>query len=334
MADLLQGIDIIQLVLIASITFIVFAIIIFAAMNMGGSKNKKNIDLIRGKSGSDSAENDADLQHKRRAEIAKKLKSSKDEDAEDGEQSKVSISMKLQQAGIESGAAKFWILSAISCVVCIGLGKMMGVGNLALVFFAIVGLLGIPRFILKKLIQRRQKKFLEEFADALDAVVRLLKAGMPVAEAVSMISREFDGPVGEEMSIIYDKQKIGIPLHEAAQEGCRRMPLAEMQMFAAGLAIQAQTGSSLSEVLINLSNVIRARFRLKRKIMALSSEAIASASIIGALPIVVATGLYAVNPEYLEPLFTTETGKHLLMGAGCWMGMGVFVMKQMINFKI
>ena len=80
----------------------------------------------------------------------------------------------------------------------------------------LLALLGLPRFVLKKVIQRRQKKFLEEFADALDAVVRLLKAGMPVSEAISMMSREFEGPVGEEMSIIYDKQKIGVPLHEAA----------------------------------------------------------------------------------------------------------------------
>jgi len=203
-----------------------------------------------------------------------------------------------------------------------------------MVLSGIISFFGIPRFILRQLTKRRQKAFLEEFADALEAMVRLLKAGMPVGEAVSMIAREFDGPVGEEMERIYDKQKIGIPLHEAALEGCRRMPLTEMQMFATGLAIQAQTGSSLSEVLSNLAHVIRARFRLKRKILALSSEAIASASIIGALPPLVGFGLWAVNPEYLEPLLTTPNGKNLLIGAVVWMSIGILVMKQMINFKI
>ena len=198
----------------------------------------------------------------------------------------------------------------------------------------IIGLLGFPRFVLKRITAKRQKTFLEEFPDALEATVRLLKAGMPVSEAISMIAREFEGPVGEEMDRIYDKQKIGVPLHEAAVEATRRMPLTEMQMFATGLSIQAQTGSSLSEVLMNLSGVIRARFRLKRKIKALSSEAVASASIIGALPVLVATGMYFTNYEYIEVLFTTGTGKFLLTISVGMMAFGIFVMKQMINFKI
>ena len=105
-------------------------------------------------------------------------------------------------------------------------------------------------------------------------------------------------------------------------------------MFATAIAIQTQTGSSLSEVLENLANVIRARFKLKRKVKSLSSEATASAGIIGALPVVVAGGMYFINREYIEVLFTDPTGKMLLTGAIIWMGVGVFVMKQMINFKV
>ncbi len=322
----------IQIILIAAIAFIVFAVIIFVAMNSSAKKSKKNIALIRGKGAGESGISEKDLQNKRRAEIAKKLKTSKKEAAKGDD--KTSISMKLQQAGLNMSVRKFWVLSFISGAICILLAKLMAFSLISTILIGITGLLGLPRFILRKAIQRRQKNFLKEFADALDAVVRLLQAGMPVAEAVRMISKEYDGPVGEEMSIIYDKQKIGIPLHEAALEGTKRMPLPEMKMFAAGLAIQAQTGSSLSEVLTNLSRVIRDRFKLKRKIMALSSEAIASASIIGALPAVVAGGLWAVNPEHLEPLFTTPTGKYMLIGSGIWMSIGVFVMKQMINFKI
>ncbi len=325
--------DDIQIILIAAIAFIVVAMILFITMNVGSKDKQKKIDVIRGTSGVDSGVNEKDLQHKRRAEIAKKLKNSRDEEKE-GDPSKASIALRLEQAGSSLAAMHFWILSAISGLLFVGVAKIMAVSLMVMGLFFIIGFMGVPRFILRFAIKRRQKKFLEEFADALDAVVRLLKAGMPVSEAVSMISREFEGPVGEEMSIIYDKQKIGVPLHEAAMEGTRRMPLPEMKMFAAGLAIQSQTGSSLSEVLMNLSGVIRARFRLKRKIMALSSEAIASASIIGCLPIVVGLGLWMVNPEYLEPLFTTPQGKNLLMGAAFWMSCGVLVMKQMINFKI
>ena len=322
----------IQIILITAIVFLIVGVAIFIAMNMGSKQSKKNIDMIRGKHAGDVRVDEKDLQNKRRAEIARKLKSSKDE--EEGDKDKVSISMKLKQAGFSGKTTKFWVLSVVSFFAFLGLAKYMQVELHILIMLGVVGFFGFPRLVLRHMVLKRQQTFLEEFADALDAVVRLLQAGMPVAEAVLMISREFDGPVGEEMSIIYDKQKIGVPLHEAALEGTKRMPLPEMKMFAAGLAIQAQTGSSLSEVLSNLSRVIRARFRLKRKIKALSSEAVSSAAIIGALPILVGGGLYAVNPDYLEPMFTTEEGRGMLTYSAMWMTCGILVMKKMINFKI
>ena len=322
-----------QIILIAAIVFLLVAIALFVIMNSVAKQKQKNIAVIKGIAGGEGYIDEKDIQNKRRAEIAKKLKNTRDEEKKG--QGKETISIKLQQAGLKPAIGKFWILSLISAVACAALAKFAFHLSIMLIgMFFIIGLLGLPRMILKRKIKKRQKKFLEEFADALEAIVRLLKAGMPVSEAVSMITREYDGPVGEEMSIIYDKQRIGIPLHEAVAEGCRRMPLPEMKMFAAGLSIQAQTGSSLSDVLINLARVIRERFKLKRKIMALSSEAISSAAIIAALPPLVATGLYFVSPGYLDPLFFTSFGTQLLMGALFWMVCGVMVMKQMINFKI
>jgi len=242
--------------------------------------------------------------------------------------------MMLEQAGLSWAPMHFWIFSVISFVCFVALAKLTGQNNMIIGMAAIIGFFGFPRFVIKKITDKRQKNFLTEFPDALEATVRLLKAGMPVSEAIAMIAKEFDGPVGDEMSRIYDKQKIGVPIHEAAQDAMRRMPLAEMQMFATGLSIQAQTGSSLSEVLMNLSGVIRARFKLKRKIKALSSEAVASAGIIAALPVLVTLGLYFLNYEYLEVMFITKTGNMLMTGAIAWMGVGCFIMKQMINFRV
>lgn len=320
-------------IIIAVIVVLVVAgTVVAVMMNRTAERKKRMMSVIKGhSSGGEVQVNESDLQNKRRAEIAKKLKDTQNEGKE---KDKTTMTMMLEQAGLSITVVQFWIFSVISMFIFLGLAKLMGQSALVLVLAAIVGFLGFPRFVVKKMSAKRQQNFLEEFPDALEATVRLLKAGMPVSEAIAMIAKEYEGPVGEEMGRIYDKQKIGIPLHEAAQDSMRRMPLAEMQMFATGLSIQAQTGSSLSEVLMNLSGVIRARFKLKRKVKALSSEAVASASIIAALPILVSTGLYFINYEYLEVLFTTSTGNMLLTGAICWMGFGVFIMKQMINFKV
>ncbi len=275
-------------------------------------------------------ESESDGKDRRRADLAKKLQ-------QQGNPRKKGNGLreKLNQAGLyETPVSKFWIYSAVSGVIFLILAKFMGQAPLVMVLFVIIGFFGFPRLVLNMKINRRQKKFLDDFSDALESMVRLLKAGMPVAEAIAMVAREFSGPVGEEMSKVYQQQKIGIPLSEACLQAAERMPLTEMQMFATGISIQQQTGSSLSEVLLNLAKVIRARFRLKRKVQALSAEAKASAGIIGALPILVAGGLYLVNPEYMHPLFYTLKGKYYLAGAGTWMLMGILIMKQMINFRI
>lgn len=323
-----------QIAIICLIFVLTVGIGIFFVRAREAERQKRVLQVIQGRHGNKRGgpQLEKDEQDKRRAQIAQKLKDNRSGEAK--KKGKATTSMLLAQAGIKASVKKFWIASVVSMVICVVLAKVMHASPIVMLFAAIIGLLGLPRFIVKRKAAKRQKKFLEEFPDALEAVVRLLKAGMPVAEAVSMIAREFDGPIGEEMSIIYDKQKIGIPLHEAAQEATRRMPLTEMNMFATGLAIQAQTGSSLSEVLMNLSRVIRARFRLKRKVKALASEAVASASIIGALPILVATGMWFTNREYISILFTDPTGKLWAGFAVVWMLTGIFVMKQMINFKV
>jgi tight adherence protein B len=155
-----------------------------------------------------------------------------------------------------------------------------------------------------------------------------------MTEAISMAAREFTGPLKEEMTRIYENQKIGVPIGQAALETAKRIPLTEVHMFATALQIQSETGSSLSEVLSNLSTIIRARFKLKRKIKALSSEAKASAAIIAALPVLVTLGLYLANPNYISLLYTTTKGKYLAGGALTWMSLGVLIMRQMINFRI
>lgn len=326
--------NMLQIILIVAITTVVLIMGLTFVLGQERKRQKRVMGVIQGGAASQVKGPKKDQKDKRRADLAKKLKEAKEDELKKDGKKKTTISMMIEQAGLEISVTQFWIFSVLLMVGLTFLAKVMGQPIHVLLAVAVIGLLGLPRFVLKKMAARRQKKFLSEFPDALEATVRLLKAGMPVSEAISMIAREFEGPVGEEMERIKDKQKIGVPLHEAALEATRRMPITEMQMFATGLSIQSQTGSSLSEVLTNLSNVIRARFRLKRKVKALSSEAIASASIIAALPPMVATALYFVNYDYISLLFTDSFGNVLLTGAIVWMSLGVFVMKTMINFKI
>ena len=269
---------------------------------------------------------------RQRAELARKLKEAGAEHTR--KKKTTTMRQTLQQAGLDIPVSRFFMVSAGFAAlvwVALSLTKYALVTKLCITLTAF---LGVPRLVIRRMAGRRQRKFLEDFADALEAMVRLLQSGMPVTEAIAMVSREYQGPIKEEMTGIYEDQKVGISLGDAAERAAKRMPITEVKMFAAALQIQSETGSSLSEVLTNLANVIRARFRLQRKVKALSSEAKASASIIGSLPILVATALYFVNPDYIMLLFTTKMGKILSSGAGFWMTCGILVMKKMINFRV
>lgn len=272
---------------------------------------------------------------RQRADIARKLKEASKEAQKEKDKDKLSIKERMMQAGYDAPVSRYWLWSAVFAGVVWGfLWLVTSWAQIAVIFITFTAFLGVPRLFLKIKAGRRQRKFLEDFADVLEAMVRLLQAGMPISEAVAMVSREYTGPIKEEMLRVYENQKVGVPLGEAAHQMAERIPLTEVHMFATALQIQSETGSSLSEVLMNLAAVIRARFRLKRKVRALSSEAKASAAIIAALPVVVCLGLYLVRPEYIGILFTTPMGKTFLTGAVVWMLIGVLIMRQMINFKV
>ena len=263
-------------------------------------------------------------------DIAKKLESL----SADDEKSKDTLKTLIAQTGMKISIKSYWIGSVIFACLTTLIGYSLNLAPLLLVLIFALSLFLMPKLFLKMKAGKRQKLFLKDFADALEAMVRLLKAGMPVSEAIAMVAKEFDGPVREEMEQIYEAQKIGVSLPDATLAAARRMPIPEMNMLATGVSIQQQTGSSLSEALSNLANLIRARHRLKRKVVALSSEATISAGIIGSLPIFVGGMLYLINPEYTGLLFTDPLGKVLSTGAVIWMCIGIFIMKQMINFKV
>ncbi len=247
---------------------------------------------------------------------------------------RVSLSTLIQQSGLDISTRVFWIMSLVTGVAFFLVPTILGAPIYAGAGAAFVGFLGFPRWFLGYLRKRRQNVFLNDFADAIDVMVRGLKAGLPVSEAMKIIASESGPPVGPEFMEVVEGQRVGISIDQGIERMVERMPLAEVNFLAIVMTIQSKTGGNLSEALGNLSRVLRDRKKMKNKVRAVSQEAKSSAAIIGALPFVIMGGLTVLNPTYLNPMFDTSTGNMLLVGSGTWMMMGVLVMRKMINFEI
>jgi tight adherence protein B len=245
---------------------------------------------------------------------------------------KVTTRILLSQAGLEISPRIFYLFALMLGVV-IGFGVFIaGVPWYVAVVAGIAGFFGLPRWILKFLRRRRQQVFLNDFADAIDIMVRGLKSGLPVTDAMKVIASETPAPVGPEFLEIVEGQRIGISIDQGIERMYERMPLAEVNFLAIVMAIQTKTGGNLSEALANLSKVLRDRKKMKAKIRSMSQEAKSSAAIIGSLPFVIIGGLTVLNPAYLNPLWYTTLGNIMVIGSGIWMCLGILVMRQMINF--
>lgn len=240
----------------------------------------------------------------------------------------------LVQAGLTTSVTKFFVVSAIIGVLAALFSFVASMPMIVVLSAGLIGGLGLPRFYISQLKKRRLKKFTMLFADAIDVIVRSLKSGLPTGEAIALIGREMPDPVGTEFRLISESQRLGVTLDEALQKAVDRTPTPELKFFGIVLSIQQQTGGNLAETLTKLSDVLRQRKKMRDKVQAMSSEAKASASIIGSLPFAVGGLLGLVAPDYVGLLFTTDTGHMLLTGGMMVMGVGIFVMKQMINFDI
>ncbi len=274
----------------------------------------------------------AETVNSRRRQVADTIKELEDRQKQ---REKVSLRLRLQRAGLDIEPRVFWIGSAL-CGVVVGFVVWLAAPHLPLIvplLAAFVGVLGLPRWIVARLTKRRQFKFIDEFANAIDIIVRGVKSGLPLIECLNIIARESPQPVSGEFLELVEQQRVGVPLAEGFERMMVRMPLAEVRFFAIVISIQQQAGGNLSEALGNLSGVLRDRKRLQAKVRALSAEAKASAAVLGALPFVVMILVYITTPAYIALLWSTRVGQFLLVAAGFWMTCGVLVMRKMINFK-
>jgi tight adherence protein B len=242
------------------------------------------------------------------------------------------LSVRIAQAGLSWTKRQFAFISAGMGLATFLLSLFFGTGLIIAAAIGFAGAFGVPRWLLSYLKKRREKKFLNGFPDAVDVIVRGVKAGLPLLDCIKMIALEAPEPLKSEFRVILETQAIGMPLGEACGKLYERTPLPEANFFGIVVAIQQKAGGNLSEALGNLSRVLRDRKKMKAKIQAMSQEAKASAGIIGALPIAVMTLVYLTSPQYISLLFTTSIGNMMLAASAVWMATGVMVMKKMINF--
>ena len=245
---------------------------------------------------------------------------------------RVPLSVRIAQAGLEWSTRRFMMTAAALGAVFFLVPLIFGIGILQSLGLGFAAGFGVPFWLLSFLKKRREAKFLHAFPDAVDVIVRGIKAGLPLLESLKLIASEANEPVRSEIRTIIDTQTVGIPLGEACLKLYERMPLPEANFFGIVIAIQQRAGGNLSEALGNLSRVLRDRKKMKAKIRAMSQEAKASAGIIGALPIAVMTLVYITSPDYISLLWTESLGRMMLLCSAVWMSMGIFVMRKMINF--
>jgi tight adherence protein B len=245
---------------------------------------------------------------------------------------RVPLTLRLQQAGLDWSKRRFMITSGVLGVVAFFIALTIGAGLLPALALAFAAGCGLPLWLLGFLKKRRENRFLEALPDAVDVIIRGIKAGLPLLDSMKLIAAEASEPARSEFRAIIETQAVGMPLGDACGKLYERIPVAEANFFRIVISIQQRAGGNLSEVLGNLSRVLRERKKMKAKIKAMSTEAKASATIIGSLPFVVATLVYLTSPSYISLLWTESIGRIMLGCCAVWMCIGIFVMRKMINF--
>jgi len=325
------------------------AIVALAALSAGGiaygllygriqeeDTAEKRLEFIQGKNKQQptaAGGRNAQDPTRRRKSIQETLKEVEDAQRAKAKQSKSPpMSVRIQQAGLSWSRQTFWIISLVCGLIAFAAAWFIGAPLYLAAAFGLVGLLGVPRWVVGWLRKRRLTKFVDEFANAVDVIVRGVKAGLPLNDCIKIIANEAAEPVKSEFRQISETQALGLTLSDAVARLPDRVPTPEANFFAIVISIQQRAGGNLAEALGNLSRVLRERKKMKGKIGAMAMEAKASAYIIGSLPVVVMGLVYLTSPSYMIVLFTDPIGHLILVASALVMTLGTLVMRKMIHF--
>lgn len=324
----MENSQIIALVLIAlAVGGGLFILMPFIDGSARGQKRKEELIKFSG-SGRTRQNERANDQAARRKQIAESLKELEGK----GKAKKATLETRLMRAGLDWSRSKFIGFSIASAIIFALVTLFVSKSMIYAAGAAVIGAAGFPNWFIGFMTKRRVAKFIHEFPNAVDVIIRGVKAGLPLGDCMRIIAVEATEPVKTEFRQIVEAQSIGLSLGEAVERIVDRVPVAEANFFSIVINIQQKAGGNLSEALGNLSRVLRDRKKMKLKIKAMSSEAKASAGIIGALPFIVTGLVYMAAPKYIELLWTTSSGRTVMAVAGFWMFIGVMSMRKMVNF--
>ena len=326
----MEPVTLILLIVLAMVAVGAAGFALMPSDGIGGGKAKKRLQAFQGDMRVNRLENDAlRTRDQRRKSVQQALKTQTDAL---NAKKRLTIKQLVFQAGLNIKPRSFIRNSIILGVIVFVVLFVVQVPLFFAAIFAVaVGYLG-PRMWLNRKRKKYQSQFLDELPNAVEAIVRGVKTGLPLNDSMRAVAKDAKEPVKSEFQRVLDQQTFGLSMTEAVQVLLDRVPLPEVNFFVVVITVQQQAGGNLSEALGNLARVLRNRKKMKAKIKAMSSEAKASAGIIGALPFVVATLVSVVSPSYLLPLFVTDMGHIMLAIAFGMLSMGVFVMKRMVTF--
>ena len=245
------------------------------------------------------------------------------------------LRQRLARTGKTISVAEYILASLVTGALCGFLvQRLLDVSILVVLFAAIFGGFVIPHMAIGHMVASRLKKFTDQFPEAIDLIVRGLRSGLPATESMKNVAEEMAAPVGAEFQAVTDAVKLGQTLEEAMWDVAQRIGTPEFKFFIVALSVQRETGGNLAETLENLSDVLRKRRQMKKKIKAMASEPKASAWILGSLPFLMFGLISAINLGYVMQLFTDPRGPYLIAAGLTSQTIGVLVMAKMIRFEI
>jgi len=242
------------------------------------------------------------------------------------------VTLLLEQSGTRMSLGAFVLVTATFGVIAAAV--VMRVASEPLMALG-AGILAarIPTSVLRLQRTRRIQKFEEQFPEGLALISRALKAGHTFTTGLAMVAEEMPQPIGPEFKLLYDQQNYGMPIGDALKEFARRVPLLDARFFVTAVLIQRESGGNLSEILDNIANVIRDRFRVKRQIRVVSAHARMTGWVLVCIPPALALILSIINPEHFKTLTGSSLGMKMIWAAIAMQTIGTLIIRKMIRLE-